>query len=77
MSRTPETVIDKKAVSNRNWTIGIGVFFWFLAFGAFQNPAGGGFGLVCLLIGGGLFFIASKIKTRWSKNFEASSYSKR
>ena len=74
MSRTPETIINKKALALRNWLIGGGVVSWLLAYGSFAGEDMFGRGLFFVLLGGALFFIASKIKVRWHKTSEVSSY---
>ena len=74
MSRTPETIINRKALALRNWLIGGGVVSWLLACGSFASEDKFGQGLLFALLGGGLFFVASKIKVRWHKTSEVSSY---
>lgn len=74
MSRTPETIINKTAVTIRNVVIGAGVLSWLIAWGSFLNEGQEGQGIVCVLIGLGLFWIAAKIKTRHRKRGEVGVY---
>lgn len=74
MSRTPETIVNKTAVTIRNTVIGAGVLAWLIAWGSFLNEGQGGQGVICILIGLGLFWIAAKIKTHHRKRAEVGLY---
>jgi hypothetical protein len=71
MSRTPELIPIKGALTLRNWLIGIGVFFAMVTFAAFQN---GGNPFWPLVITGGAFGIASKVRTHKEKEGEVGIY---
>ena len=73
MSRTPETYVNKTAEFFRNVLVGGGILAWLLAWGAFANDASGK-GVLCVLAGGVIFWIASKIKVRWNKRGEVGVY---
>ncbi len=71
MSRTPEVIISKPLqVLNRTLTGG-GVFF--LAVGGIHFAAGNN-GIIQLLIGGALCWVASKVKYKWVKEFEVGGF---
>lgn len=74
MSRTPETIINKTAVTIRNVVFGAGVLAWLIAWGSFMNESQGGQSVVCVLIGLGLFWLAAKIKTHHRKRGEVGIY---
>ncbi|WP_193169961.1 hypothetical protein [Nisaea nitritireducens] len=74
MSRTPEVIVNKTAVFFRNVMIGSGIFSWLIALGAFQKEGHEGQGILFVLAGFGLFFIAAKIKTHYRKTFEVGGY---
>ena len=74
MSRTPETIVNKTAVTIRNVVIGAGVLAWLIAWGSFLNEDQSGQGIICILIGLGLFWVAAKIKTHHRKRGEVGIY---
>ena len=74
MSRTPETIVNKIAVMIRNIVVGAGILAWLIAWGAFLNEGQKGQGIICILIGFGLFWIAVKIKTHYRKRGEVGIY---
>ncbi|MCG8604017.1 hypothetical protein MJD09_03330 [bacterium] len=73
MSRTPETIVNKKAVEARNFLIVLGLAFLFIGYAFFSNDQAGS-GLLTGLVGGGLLFAASKIKTKFRKTAELGTY---
>ena len=74
MSRTPETIVNKTAVTIRNVMIGSGVLAWLVALGSFQNVGLNQQGVIFTLAGLGLFWLAAKIKTRHRKRGEVGLY---
>ncbi len=71
MSRTPETIKNKKAEYLRNVLIAVGVFFALASLGAYQNGDSPIIAaLLCILS----FFFASKVKVTWKKMTENSVY---
>lgn len=71
MSRTPETLKNKKAETVRKVLVAVGILFALISLGAHQN---GDSPIVAALIAGASFFIASKVKVIWKKTREASEY---
>lgn len=74
MSRTQETIVNKTAVTVRSIMVGGGVLAWLIALGSFLNKDQNGQGVVCILIGLGLFWLAAKIKTHYRKRGEVGIY---
>jgi hypothetical protein len=73
MSRTPETIRNKKAEKTRDTLYGTGVVSGLLAWGAFSNGADG-LGLLLGLGAAGLVYVGSKIKTKYQKRGEVGVY---
>jgi hypothetical protein len=71
MQHTPNIIINKTAQNFRNALIAVGLFLALAGIGTFQN---GGNGFWLLLLGGGAFGIASKVKVRWEKRIEVGGY---
>lgn len=71
MSRTPETIKNKKAEAVRNFLLGLGFFFALMVWGAIQN---GDNPIWFALISLGAFILAVRIKVIWKKVRETSSY---
>lgn len=76
MSRTPERIIDKKAVEERNSCFGWSFFLGFVSFVLLgEGAAFWGFIVGCFAFG--LFWHACKMKTVFYKTGEISGYVKR
>ena len=73
MSRTPEQIVNKKAVTVRRWVWGFGGLSAFIAWGAYLNSDVGGcvaLGVVAFI----LFWIGGKIRTVKTKQGEVGVY---
>ncbi len=73
MSRTPETVVNKKKEAVQDKFYGAGLFFGICAFAMFYNGDGGA-GFILAFIAVVLAFIGSKIKTHYRKVYEHGVY---
>ncbi len=71
MSRTPETIKNKKAEAVRNLLLGVGLFFALVGVGALNN---GDNPIWVWLISLASFILAFRIKVIWKKVKETSSY---
>jgi len=71
MSRTPEVIINKPLQILKRTLAGGG--FFFLAVSGIHFAVGNN-GIIQLLIGGALFWLASKVKYKWVKEFEVGGF---
>ncbi len=71
MPRTPDTIINKPLQFLHHFIVLVGVFFSFVAIGAFNQ---GGHFIIQALIAVAAFVIASKIKYKWKHKATASVY---
>lgn len=71
MSRTPEVIINKPLQFVKRTLVGGGLFF---SGASFIHFAVGNNGIIQLLIGGALFWLASKVKYKWVKEFEVGGF---
>lgn len=71
MSRTPEVIINQPLKTLHHTLAGVGGFFLLIAALHF---AMGNNGILQIIIGAALFYLASKIKYRLVKQVEVSGY---
>lgn len=71
MSRTPEVIISKPLQFLNRVLAGGGVFF--LAVGGIHFAAGNN-GILQIAIAAALFWMASKVKYKWVKEFEVGGF---
>jgi len=71
MSRTPEVIINKPLQYVKRMLAGGGVFF--LLVGGIHFAAGNN-GILQIIIAGALFWLASKVKYKWVKEFEVGGF---
>lgn len=71
MSLTPETVTCRRKKAFAYVLVGFGIFFALATLGNFNN---GGNVFIPALLSGVSFFAASRVKFKWVKNAEVSTY---